>query len=47
MLGLLVELAVEDRHADGHSAAPEALRQFPTHHGRLDRHRSDASREDQ
>ena len=26
LLGLLVELAVEDRHADSHSAAPEALR---------------------
>ena len=33
MLALLVELAVEDRHADSHSAAPEALCQFPTHHG--------------
>ena len=34
MLGLLLELAVEDRHADSHSAAPEALRQFSTHHRR-------------
>jgi len=30
LLGLLLELAVTDRHVDSHSAAPEALRRFPT-----------------
>jgi hypothetical protein len=30
LLGLLLELAVTGRHADSHSAAPQALRRFPT-----------------